>query len=50
MPGPTDNGRVAYVTTDGGTTAPPTRHHPPRALLCVELNHPAQPVACVDES
>jgi hypothetical protein len=37
--GPTDHGRVAYVTTDGGTTAPPdgiVRH---AALLRVQLDY-----------
>jgi hypothetical protein len=37
--GPGDRGRVAYVTTDGGTTAPPDGITRPAALLRVELNH-----------
>lgn len=35
-----DDGRVAYVTTDGGTTAPPDGIVRPAALLRVELDHP----------
>jgi len=38
--GPGDYGRVAYVTTDGGTTAPPNGIVRNAALLRVEL-HPA---------
>ncbi|WP_343600037.1 hypothetical protein [Mycobacterium sp.] len=37
--GPADHGRVAYVTTDGGTTAPPDGGVRNAALLRVEL-HP----------
>ncbi|OBK48177.1 hypothetical protein [Mycobacterium sp. 1081908.1] len=37
--GPQDHGRVAYVTTDGGTTAPPQGVTRPAALLRVELNY-----------
>lgn len=36
--GPGDHGRVAYVTTDGGTTAPPDGIVRKAALLRVELN------------
>jgi hypothetical protein len=39
---PGDRGRVAYVTTDGGTTAPPdgiVRQAPP---LCAELRPPGR--------
>lgn len=36
--GPTDYGRLAYVTTDGGTTAPPHGIMRPAALLRVELH------------
>lgn len=36
--GPGDYGRVAYVTTDGGTTAPPDGIVRKAALLRVELN------------
>ncbi|MGO8851397.1 MAG: hypothetical protein ACLQE4_16950, partial [Mycobacterium sp.] len=38
--GSDDHGRVAYVTTDGGTTAPPDGAVRRAALLCVELNYP----------
>ena len=37
--GPTDHGRVAYVTTDGGTTAPPDGIVRQAALLRVQLNY-----------
>jgi hypothetical protein len=40
--GPTDHGRVAYVTTDGGTTARPKGIIRNAALLRVELGHPEQ--------
>lgn len=37
--GPTDHGRVAYVTTDGGTTAPPDGIVRQAALLRVQLDY-----------
>lgn len=37
--GPADEGRVAYVTTDGGTTAPPDGIVRQASLLRVELDH-----------
>jgi hypothetical protein len=37
---PGDHGRVAYVTTDGGTTAPPNGVVRNAALLRVELDYP----------
>jgi hypothetical protein len=37
--GPQDHGRVAYVTTDGGTTAPPHGITRRAALLRVELDY-----------
>jgi hypothetical protein len=38
---PGDYGRVAYVTTDGGTTAPPTDGIiPPATVLRVEFSSP----------
>lgn len=39
--GPADHGRVAYVTTDGGTTAPPDGIVRRAALVRVELRPPA---------
>lgn len=39
--GPGDHGRVAYVTTDGGTTAPPDGIVRQATLLCVELHYRA---------
>jgi hypothetical protein len=47
--GPTDHGRVAYVTTDGGTTAPPPGIIRQAAVLRVQLDYPAKPVSS-DES
>ncbi|MGB8390292.1 hypothetical protein [Mycobacterium sp.] len=38
--GPGDHGRVAFVTTDGGTTAPPEGITRRAALLRVQLDHP----------
>ncbi|MDR3656303.1 MAG: hypothetical protein ACLQIK_00905 [Mycobacterium sp.] len=38
--GSDDHGRVAYVTTDGGTTAPPDGVVRPAALLRVGLDYP----------
>jgi hypothetical protein len=38
---PHDHGRVAYVITDGGTTAPPDGITRNAALLRIELDHPA---------
>jgi hypothetical protein len=38
--GPTDHGHVAYVTTDGGTTAPPDGIVRQATLLRVQLDHP----------
>jgi hypothetical protein len=35
-----DHGRVAYLTTDGGTTAPPDGITRPAALLRIELECP----------
>jgi hypothetical protein len=46
---PGDHGRIAYLTTDGGTTAPPdgiTRH---AALLRAEFTYPGRPPAAADE-
>jgi len=40
---PGDYGRVIYVTTDGGTTAPPKGILRDSALLRVELRSPAGP-------
>jgi hypothetical protein len=40
--GPTDHGRVAYVTTDGGTTAPPDGVLRQASLLRVQLDYGAQ--------
>ena len=42
---PAESGRVLYVTTDGGTTAPPHGIIRNAALLCVELDYstPAAP-------
>lgn len=40
--GPADRGRVAYVTTDGGTTAPPNGIVHRACLLRVELNYPGE--------
>ncbi|MDD4866137.1 MAG: hypothetical protein PHQ28_03125 [Mycobacterium sp.] len=40
--GPADRGRVAYVTTDGGTTAPPDGIVRRASLLRVELDHLAE--------
>ncbi|MGO9927447.1 MAG: hypothetical protein ACLPLP_15360 [Mycobacterium sp.] len=45
-----DHGRVAYVTTDGGTTAPPDGTVRQAALLRVELDYPAYPGPAADES
>jgi len=39
-PGPGGHGRVAYLTTDGGTTAPPDGIVRKAALLRVELDEP----------
>ena len=39
---PGDDGRVAYVTTDGGTTAPPDGIVRQAALIRVRLEHPAE--------
>ncbi|MCV7092508.1 hypothetical protein [Mycobacterium interjectum] len=41
--GPGDHGRVAYVTTDGGTTAPPEGIVRQAALLRVELRYADRP-------
>ena len=38
--GPSDHGRIAYVTTDGGTTASPDGIVRQATLLRVELDHP----------
>jgi hypothetical protein len=40
--GSRDHGRVAYVTTDGGTTAPPDGIVRPAALLRVQLDYPTE--------
>ena len=40
--GPGDHGRVAYITTDGGTTAPPDGITRPAALLRLQLDHAAE--------
>jgi hypothetical protein len=40
--GSRDHGRVAYVTTDGGTTAPPDGIVRPAALLRVQLEYPTE--------
>jgi hypothetical protein len=40
--GPGDHGRVAYVTTDGGTTAPPDGITRQAALLRIHLDHSAE--------
>jgi len=40
--GPTDHGRVAYVTTDGGTTAPPDGVVRQASLVRVQLDYGAQ--------
>ena len=42
-PGPGDHGRVLYVTTDGGTTAPPHGIVRNAALLRVELSQEGHP-------
>lgn len=39
--GPSDHGRVAYVTTDGGTTAPPGGIVRQAALLRAEMAYPS---------
>ena len=41
--GPGEHGRVAYVTTDGGTTAPPQGVVRRAALLRLELDYPSEP-------
>lgn len=38
--GPGDHGRVAYLTTDGGTTAPPDDITRPAALLRADITYP----------
>jgi hypothetical protein len=48
--GPGDHGRIAYVTTDGGTTAPPDRITRPATLLRIELTYNAQPASAADAS
>jgi hypothetical protein len=40
--GSRDQGHVAYVTTDGGTTAPPDGIVRPAALLRVQLDYPTE--------
>ncbi|HUE34958.1 MAG TPA: hypothetical protein VMQ38_19245 [Mycobacterium sp.] len=40
--GSRDHGHVAYVTTDGGTTAPPDGIVRPAALLRVQLDYPTE--------
>ena len=40
--GPSDHGRVAYVTTDGGTTAPPEGITRQAALLRIHLDRAAE--------
>lgn len=50
--GPDDGGRVAYMSTDGGTTAPPDGIARKATLLRVELRPyaaPATPAAPVDK-
>jgi hypothetical protein len=41
--GANDHGRILFVTTDGGTTAPPDGIARQAALLRVELTYPAHP-------
>ena len=41
--GPGDHGHIAYVTTDGGTTAPPDGIVRQAALLRVQLDYPDEP-------
>jgi hypothetical protein len=47
--GAADPGRIAYLTTDGGTTAPPDGIIRPAALLRIELHYPAQPASASDQ-
>jgi hypothetical protein len=48
--GPGDHGRIAYLTTDGGTTAPPEGVTRPAALLRAEFTYPARPPVAAGES
>jgi len=41
--GPGDHGRIAYLTTDGGTTAPPDGITRQAALLRAEFTYPPRP-------
>ncbi|MBV9445115.1 MAG: cupin domain-containing protein [Streptosporangiaceae bacterium] len=45
--GPSDHGRVAYVTTDGGTTALPTRIRSVSADGSVDISHRVAPLMSV---
>ena len=48
--GASDHGRIAYLTTDGGTTAPPDGISRHAALLRIELKYPARSPSATDES
>ena len=46
---PGDHGRIAYVTTDGGTTAPPDDVSRPAALLRIEMTNVDEASAARDK-